>query len=237
MNMKGALIAMIKNPTEFRRPPTTLRFSPTAWAKLLFLRDVGDTEIGGFAITPSDDYLFVEDVQLVSQHCSAISVEFEDQAVADFFDRQVDQGRRPEQFARIWVHTHPANSAQPSGTDERTFARVFGRSDWAVMFILARGGDCFARLRYNVGPGSDVELKIEIEYDWPFSATDYESWREEYLAHVGRPPAESPTLSEFTMPVDREHRELDDWWRDAWSDYADIDENHQETLHGYGRDF
>jgi len=32
-----------------RRPK--LRFSPTAWAKLLFLRDRGPTEVGGFGIT------------------------------------------------------------------------------------------------------------------------------------------------------------------------------------------
>ena len=43
----------------------TLRFSPTAWAKLLYLRDRGQTEVGGFGITASDDLLRVEDVQLV----------------------------------------------------------------------------------------------------------------------------------------------------------------------------
>src|SRR5947209_14095353 len=46
--------------------------------------------------------------------------------------------RSLEQFARLFMHTHPGNSPQPSATDEETFARVFGRCDWAVMFILAR---------------------------------------------------------------------------------------------------
>ena len=40
-------------------------------------------------------------------------------------------------------------------TDEETFARVFGRTDWAVMFILARQGQSYARLRFHVGPGGD----------------------------------------------------------------------------------
>jgi hypothetical protein len=44
-------------------PP--LRLTPTAWAKLVYLRDAGPTEIGGFGITPSDDLLLVEDIQLV----------------------------------------------------------------------------------------------------------------------------------------------------------------------------
>ena len=30
------------------RPSTVLRFSPFAWAKLLYLRDARGTEIGGF---------------------------------------------------------------------------------------------------------------------------------------------------------------------------------------------
>jgi hypothetical protein len=58
-----------------------------------FLRDAGDTEIGGFGLAPSGELLFVEDVQLVKQTCTAISAEFDDQSVADFFDAQVDEGR------------------------------------------------------------------------------------------------------------------------------------------------
>ena len=135
----------------------SLRFSPTAWAKLLYLRDCGDTEVGGFGIAPGNDLLTISDVQLVKQDCTPASVAFDDEAVADFFDSQVDQELRPEQFARIWVHTHPGNCANPSLTDEETFARVFDRSDWAVMFILAQGGQTYARLRFNVGPGGETE--------------------------------------------------------------------------------
>ena len=61
-----------------------------------------------------------------------MSVAFEDEAVADFFDQQVDRGLRPAQFARIWVHTHPGGWPEPSLTDEETFQKVFGRTDWAV---------------------------------------------------------------------------------------------------------
>src|SRR5262245_34637291 len=112
--MKGVPIAMKKNdkkePIKLARRPTMLRFSPTAWAKLLFLRDVGDSEIGGFGIAPADDLLFVEDVQLVKQTCTWVSADFDDQSVADFFDHQVDAGRRVEQFARLFMHTHPGTS-------------------------------------------------------------------------------------------------------------------------------
>src|SRR5438874_6572388 len=91
------------------RRPTVLRFSPTAWAKLLFLRDAGESEIGGFGIAPADDLLFVEDVELVKQTCTWITADFDDDSVADFFDDQVDAGFRLEQFARLFMHTHPGS--------------------------------------------------------------------------------------------------------------------------------
>ncbi len=162
----------------------TLRFSPTAWAKLLYLRDLGDSEVGGFGITAAEDLLYVEDVELVRQVCTGASVAFDDQAVADFFDRQVDQGRRPEQFARAWLHAHPGDSPEPSMTDEDTFARVFGRTDWAVMFILARQGQSYARLRFHVGPGGDVDLPVRVDYTRPFAASDHAAWKQEYAACV-----------------------------------------------------
>ncbi len=95
----------------------SLRFSPTAWAKLLFLRDLGDTEVGGFGVASAEDLLLVEDVKLVRQTCTGASVAFDDASVADFFGEQVDRGVKPERFGRIWVHTHPGNWADPSTID------------------------------------------------------------------------------------------------------------------------
>ena len=161
-----------------------LRFSVTAWAKLLFLRDLGETEVGGFGITSADDLLLVQDVRLVRQSCTEVSVSFDDEAVADFFDEQVDLGLKPEQFGRIWVHTHPADSPLPSSVDEETFRRVFGRTQWAVMFVLARGGQTYARLRFNVGPGGETAIPASVDYSRPFAASDQEAWEDEYLATV-----------------------------------------------------
>src|SRR4030066_729076 len=95
-----------------------LRFSPTAWAKLLFMRDMTNNEVGGFGITEADDLLFVTDFALVKQKVTSVSVAFADESVADFFEDQVAAGRKPEQFARIWLHTHPGNSPEPSMTEE-----------------------------------------------------------------------------------------------------------------------
>jgi hypothetical protein len=159
----------------------------------LFLRDAGATEIGGFGISPSGDSLLVEDLRLVTQRCDWASVQFDDQAVADYFDEQVDRGRSPEEFGRIWVHTHPGASPAPSATDEETFRRVFGACDWAVMFILAAGGASYARLQFGVGPGGSMEIPVELDYTADFKASDRDAWQAEYATRVA--PIESPVTA------------------------------------------
>ena len=161
-----------------------LRFSPTAWAKLLYFRDKSDNEVGGFGITEPDDLLFVKEFVTVKQEVTAVSVKFKDEAVADFFEDQVDLGRKPEEFARIWLHSHPGNSPQPSVIDEETFARVFGSCQWAVMFILAQDNKTYAKLSFNVGPGGQVLIPVEIDYAQDFGPSNQKLWDTEYAANV-----------------------------------------------------
>ena len=177
-----------------RKPPTSpsLRFTPTAWAKLLFWRDLGTTEIGGFGISDPADPLLIEDVRLVKQSCTAVTVQFDDGAVADFFDEQVDAGRQPEKFSRIWIHTHPGHSAVPSRVDEATFARVFGAYYWSIMAIVARGGAAYARLQFRVGPGGAWEIPVEVDFAQPFAAADQSAWKQDYDALVDAEPEFDP---------------------------------------------
>jgi len=161
-----------------------LRFTPWAWAKLVYLRDRGPVEIGGFGLTETDDPLLVTDLALVEQICTAASVSFVDWSVAEFFDRQVDRGLRPAQFARIWVHTHPGSCPTPSSTDEATFARVFGPVDWSVMFILAWGGRSYSRLQFRAGPGGALEIPADIDFGQPFAASDEHAWETDYQTKV-----------------------------------------------------
>ena len=223
-----------------------LRFSPTAWAKLLYLRDLGDTEVGGFGITPADDLLLVEDVRLVRQTCTGVSVAFDDAAVADFFDHEVDRGLRLEQFARLWLHTHPGDWPEPSSTDEDTFWRVFGRTDWAVMFVLARGGQTYARLRFHVGPGGEMTIPVSVDYRRPFPASDQEAWKEEYLANVHQELL--PMLDRCARLLEPAHETFfepfgaDADWLDYWPDlfgqplHQSLDQplDDKEPWHGNG---
>ncbi len=164
--------------------PPVLRFSPTAWAKLLYLRDSGATEIGGFGVSAEDDLLYVDAFETVAQRASSVSVVFDDDAVADYFENAIDRDLQPQQFLRIWIHAHPGQSPEPSELDEETFRRVFGRCDWAVMFIIARGGQTYARLRFNAGPGGELRLPVEVDFSRPFPASDPQAWQAEYTANV-----------------------------------------------------
>lgn len=225
-----------------------LHFSPTSWAKLLFFRDRGESEIGGLGIGAADDLLRIEEFVTVRQKATMASVSLDDQAVSDLFDAQVDAGRRPAQFARIWLHSHPGDSPYPSGLDEDTFHRVFGRCEWAVLFILARTGQTYARLRFNVGPGGEMVIPVEVDYRSPFGPSDHDAWEAEYMANMEievdplsrRPYGTQPVLAEAAFsgcllpndwlegldtmdPAQRELilDELADW-RDPWADESEV---------------
>ena len=163
-----------------RRERPALRFTPYAWAKLRYLRDLGPTEVGGFGISSLADPFLVEDVQLVPQLCTAVTVRLHDEGVADYFEEQVDLGRSPQEFARIWVHTHPGNSAQPSHIDEVTFADAFGKTDWAVMMILAHEDQTYARLRFGIGPSAEIRVPVCVDDSVPFLASDHAAWEAEF---------------------------------------------------------
>ncbi len=181
MNAKSKQM-LIRKASKPGRP--VLRFSPTAWAKLLYIRDKADNEVGGFGITEPEDLLFVTDFITVKQKVTVVSVSFDDEAVADFFDTQVDLGRKPEQFARIWLHSHPGDSPEPSFTDEETFQRVFGGCQWSIMFIIAEQDKTYAMLSFNVGPGAKVLIPVAVDYSYDFGPSDKKAWDDEYKANV-----------------------------------------------------
>lgn len=191
----------------------SLRFSPYAWAKLVFLRDCGDTEIGGFGLSAEDDPLAVIDVLTVKQRCTPVTVAFDDAAVADLFDELVDQGIRPERFGRVWIHTHPGDCPLPSSTDETTFARAFGRTDWSVMAILACGGASYARLSFHTGPGGALKIPVSVDYGRSFDGADWEAWEQEYVDHIVAAPLLLPTaaIGAGVAPVIADVPELWNW--------------------------
>jgi proteasome lid subunit RPN8/RPN11 len=215
-------------PPPAEQPPC-LTFAPLAWLKLQYLCHAGPTEVGGFGIAAEGDPLYVEDFVTVAQDVTPVTVRFRDDAVADYFDACIDRGLPPGRFARLWVHTHPGDSAEPSSTDEDTFARCFGVCDWAVMFILSRAGESYARLRFTAGPGGS--LRIPVTVDWAAwtdcladRGTDLAAfagpWQQEYAAHV------HPLPLRAALPLGEPA--LDGLWWGAWPD--ELDHNRYELV-------
>jgi len=234
--MKSAPNVVNNNRMRFKRRQTgqharqvslpTLRFTPTAWAKLLFLRDAGRTEVGGFGISAADDLLLIEDVRLIGQRTTVVSVAFDDESVADFFDQQVNAGLPPQQFFRLWLHTHPGESAEPSSTDEETFERVFGRCDWAVMAILAKGGATYARLRFAAGPGGEIEIPVRVDYSVNFTGADHTAWEHEYEQCVQ--PID--VWRDSALTADPIGVRSDPWAWDAWDHFDEEQPNDARSL-------
>lgn len=161
-----------------------LFFTAYAWAKLRYLRDVGPSEVGGFGICDPRNPLLVHDIELVEQTCTVTTLDFDDESVDAMFNRHLDAGRSPDQFARVWIHTHPTESAEPSVVDEETFERLITASDWGAMFTLARNDVSYGRLQFNVGPRTSIRLEPCVDYSAGFAASDPRMWLDEYDASV-----------------------------------------------------
>ena len=152
-----------------------------------------------------------------------MTVAFDDAAVADFFDDCVDRGLNPARFARVWLHTHPGASVDPSHTDEDTFYRVFGSCDWSVMFIMGRTGRTYARLAFSAGPGGSQILPVQVDWSrWPGGvqsgslAHELESWQAEFAANI-QPLVQRQVTATPSKPIQPAHvpdwlGELPWWW-------------------------
>ena len=91
-----------------------------------------------------------------------------------------------------------------------------------MMFILAREGESYARLRFNVGPCAEMVVPVSIDYSRAFAGCDVEAWKEEYLANVqveGRNLPSQKISSDAHTPV-TEDESVDDWYEN-WFEYTE----------------
>jgi hypothetical protein len=204
-----------------------LYFAPLAWLKLQWFCHAGNTEVGGFGISSAHNPLYIEEFVTLPQQTTAVTVTFDDAAVADYFDRCVDRGLNPSRFARLWLHTHPGESPLPSRTDEETFARRFGSCDWSVMAILSRTGETYARLAFSAGPGAQMELPLSVHWpDLPETLSTVlnldklvADWVDEYAANICYLPLVQASPS--TRASDKPHTASRWWDLEPWNEALD----------------
>jgi hypothetical protein len=97
------------------------------------------------------------------------------------------------------------------------------------MFILARNGASYARLRFNVGPHGDTEIPVEVDYSRPFPGCDTDAWENEYLTNVlPEILALENEVSSLSGPVAANYFD-DESWEEDWGDLT----NAQEAFEGF----
>lgn len=170
----------------------TLKLTALAWTKWQWLCHVGPTEVGAFGITSDGDPFLVEDLWVPPQVGDPAYCDPDDGAIGMAMEWAVDQGIDPARVRNVWLHTHPGDSARPSGTDEETFRDAYAGCRYAVMAILARGGDRYARVRYEVGGSYELDVRV-LWHLLPGQAGKIADglaleWPEEYKRVRERPP-------------------------------------------------
>lgn len=212
---------------EFIKPQTTfgeiIRFTPYAYSKLIWMRDRGNTEVAGYCVTETKDPLLITDFCLIKQKCTAVTFDLDPNDIVDYMERMMDRGLPPWACVNILAHSHPGNSPNPSGVDEDNFKKAFSHPDWAIMLIIAQDDSMYCRLRLNVGPGVEKLLKVEVDFNQDFPASNHFEWDKEYKDKVSK---ETPI---FRMTGKESNSEYDDifgrqtWWDDENSKWVDFD--------------
>lgn len=197
-------------------PKAVLRFSPYAWAKMLYMRDAGPTEVAGCIVTRPDDVLAAVDFLLVKSLCGPASFELDDDYLSNMWLDLGEAGWPIECFSRILGHTHPGIAPIPSTEDEATFQRCWGNTNWAVMFILAEGAECYAGLQYNKEPRHRAIIPVKVDYSLNFGSSDKEEWKKEYDRCV-----ESRTYTHHARVLGPYYSQDydDEWWDDREKPY------------------
>lgn len=176
------------------RQRNALVFTPLAWLKMQFLCHAAPTEVSAFAVLDDEPHeVRIVDLLVPKQECSYATTDPDMADMEDLWDGLGD-GVQPWQYSSVWCHTHPHISANPSMTDEGTFEKMLG--PWAVMFILSKMGETYARLKATpnggqCGPVVTQTLPVEVDWsEWPADAQDarlpelFASWAEEVKVKV-----------------------------------------------------
>lgn len=190
-----------------------IKFTPTAYAQILRVCQEAETEIGFWGITDPDNPLLIVGLHMPKQACTVASCSFDETGIGESVEELSKLGLHVSQYGRVWIHTHPGNSPNPSGKDEQTFSEDFKGKPFAVMMILAKGGQWYARAKWD---GSNVpllsrEIDVSVCWDCEFEGSDWLEWTNELSEKVTEP---APV---FSAIEDR---------KSAWNSWQETREGH-----------
>ena len=105
-------------------------------------------------------------------------------ATANYYEDQIVKGKPP----RIWIHTHPGDSAEPSMVDESQLSQYFATSNYIIMFILAHNGEVYCRLRVQHHKNDQhifADQLLRVSVDWTsVKKINPEVWEREFKRNI-----------------------------------------------------
>lgn len=162
--------------------PKSIRIAGSAWAKALCWAFRKDDEVGFMGVTTAPETLDVSDVVMLKQEVGAAQTDLDGGAFGEMLEEMQDRGIGPVRCGKVWFHTHPDLSPEPSGQDLQT-VHTLGGSGWAAMVILGlkdRGVTAKGWLSLPT-PMGRVLVARPVVVDWGWSL---KSWQDEYDAKV-----------------------------------------------------
>jgi len=105
--------------------------------------------------------LHVYDLFIPKQEGAMAEVDMDPNDLAQFQGDLIARGGHPRDALRVWLHTHPMESPQPSGTDMATWRETFSSYDYAVMGIMGNTGKVYFRIATGLG---DMRTEVELNY-------------------------------------------------------------------------
>ena len=133
----------------------------------------GKNEISCFGVAFSQDNLLrVNELYLPKQIVTPSHTDPTEEGIATMYDELGQAKFPPNQFARIWIHTHTFTAPNktgislPSPVDFNTCREVFTGCDWFIMLI--KGGEEFTCYLYLLGAlPVRLVLKVIVDYTDP----------------------------------------------------------------------
>lgn len=218
------------------------RVSPYAYQKILFMRDIGDSEVSGFAVTDEEQPDLITDFHLIKQQCTVVTTEMDSEGLADYLEDMVENGFQPGNCMRVWIHTHPGSSPSPSGTDEATFKELSSKFAYFVMLIIAEKGAKFGRLAFSQGCGGTAPVEWDVDWTVPGEAVDFDEWTNEYnkLVNIKKFASVGTTYQQKTGGTPHYSQYAEGYDFIEWGSNRSTDEDifyERDTNPEWGKDF
>lgn len=148
-----------------------LLVSSSALAKLRWSTEKTTNECCFWGIIDIDgDKVLLKDVILAKHQASSLYTDPDMEAYAQEVTNQYLQNDlEPWQLA-CWIHTHPPGISTPSGVDEETFEKSWGKCVRSVMLIMTHDGSFFAKLGAYTAPvdgllPTSVEAPLHVTFE------------------------------------------------------------------------